>query len=437
MTASESPQTGVARLDSLRIQNFRLFLDEEFRLHPEVTVLIGRNDTGKSTVLAALELYAQISLVGGFRAILDETSNIGKSNAPTVLEARWLVDGQQWTHRLELDPKKPLEHLTLSDNHKMWTWHPRERELSTNFSAEFKAHDLPRYVSLARVDEKAWATETDVPPDVYEPLRVIQRFRVPTPFLFQWAALASPSDLSSEPDNSGFGWAVWLQDLINRRDNSMEQLEERLRTLFPSFVNVRVHEEKVEISRKQNVIGGDDSIPKPEIKRRRPIELVERIAKDSSSRAVLIGIGPISEEAPSERKVREWVPAKNVSSGLLLALAHLALASVTNEGTLLLIEEPENGLNHQIMFSVVKLLCEITKSRRQQLVLTTHNGTWLDIVPIESVRVCTRDESGAHIRETDSARVHDSLKKEGVYASELFYAFGPEALLSNPSVEVK
>lgn len=437
MTSSESSQTGVARLDSLRIQNFRLFLDEEFRLHPEVTVLIGRNDTGKSTILAALELYAQISLTGGFRSILDESSDIGKSKAPTVLEARWLVDGQRWTHRLELDPKKPLEELTVSENNKTWTWRPRERELTVNEVTEYKAHDLPRYVSLARVGEKEWATETDVPSEVYEPLRVLQLFSVPKPFLFQWAALSTPSDLSRQPEHSGFGWAVWLQDLINRRDNSMEQLEERLRTLFPSFVNVRVHEEKVEVSRKQMVIGGDDSIPKPEIKGRHPIELIERIAKDSSYRAVLIGIGPISGGGPSERKVREWVPAKHVSSGLLLALAHLALASVSNEGTLLLIEEPENGLNHQIMFSVVKLLCEITKSRRQQLVLTTHNGTWLDIVPIESVRVCTRDESGAHIRETDAARVRDSLKKEGVYASELFYAFGPEALISNPSVNTK
>lgn len=433
MSSTDPTQFAPAQLNSLRMRNYRLFLDEQFRLHPEVTVLIGRNDTGKSTVLSALELYAQISLSRGFRAILNDDNHVEPKSGITVLEAEWFINGEHWKHRLELDPKKPQEQLTLVNDNKSWTWYPRERELQTSFSGDYKAPELRRYSSLAQIDDKEWATDTDVPSSVYEPLRILSKFRVPTPFLFQWAALASPSALSSEPDNSGYGWAVWLQNLINRRDSSMEKLEEKLRSLFPSFVSVRVQEEKVEVARTKSVLGGsvigsEDSMPKQEL-RHRSIELVEKIAQDSSSRAVLIGIGSISDDEPALRKVKEWVPAKNVSSGLLLALAHLALATVTDEGSLLLIEEPENGLNHQIMVSVVKLLCEITKSRKQQLVLTTHNGTWLDIVPIESIRVCTRDERGAHIKETDPNRVRDSLAKEGVYASELFYAFGPEALL--------
>ena len=44
-------------LYSLRIKNFRGFLDEIICFNKNLNVIIGRNDVGKSTILEAMELF--------------------------------------------------------------------------------------------------------------------------------------------------------------------------------------------------------------------------------------------------------------------------------------------------------------------------------------------------------------------------------------------
>src|SRR5256885_510985 len=89
------------RLRSFSVRGFRLLRDVRLDVHPEVTIVVGLNDVGKSTLLEALFLYGTPQRFFGFQNVLNNRDSIGEE-APQ-LTAEWEVDGQVWTHSLKLD----------------------------------------------------------------------------------------------------------------------------------------------------------------------------------------------------------------------------------------------------------------------------------------------------------------------------------------------
>ncbi len=51
------------RIDRLTVQNFKKFAEQTFTLHPEFTLLVGENGSGKTAVLDALAVSLGIWLV--------------------------------------------------------------------------------------------------------------------------------------------------------------------------------------------------------------------------------------------------------------------------------------------------------------------------------------------------------------------------------------
>jgi predicted ATP-binding protein involved in virulence len=51
------------RIDRLEITNFKKFSNYTIDLHPQFTLLVGDNGTGKNTIFNALEIAARIWLV--------------------------------------------------------------------------------------------------------------------------------------------------------------------------------------------------------------------------------------------------------------------------------------------------------------------------------------------------------------------------------------
>ena len=132
-----------------------------------------------------------------------------------------------------------------------------------------------------------------------------------------------------------------------------------------------------------------------------------------------------------------YADASDISSGLLLALAHLALAYSEESGPLLLLEEPENGLNPKVTLQMMQALLRVMSERKRQLVLTTHNSWWLDIVPRESIRVVTRDAEGGHMHTVDPAKLDEMLRELDIYPSEIMSVYGPEGLVASDRVKAK
>jgi len=173
-------------------------------------------------------------------------------------------------------------------------------------------------------------------------------------------------------------------------------------TIFPSFRQVRVFVDSGQKSLRRHAILGD-----------------KYGTTDVRERGVTIKISSGVS-----------ILAKKASSGLLLALAHLSLVYANPEGSLLLLEEPENGLNETIMLAMMRSFLDAVRSRDQQLIMTTHHAWWLDLVPHDSLRVVTRDEDGGHVEAPLPGEIRRIVEEKNLYPSEVMSMGGPESLLA-------
>lgn len=431
--------TAPAIMRSFEVRNFRMLRSVTLKVHPEITVLVGLNDVGKTSLLQAIYLYGLIQKAG-FRGPLSDDRFTTTGDEVTQLIAVWEVAGKEWTHRIVLDADNPEERLESEG--RFWSWNPKECRLTTE-QGEHEAERITRYQTLARIDDTAWKLDTDIDESVYKLLDVTQYFATPPAYLFEPSMLGRPAPLDvHEPRRNGFGWAVWLQEIINRRNDDLSQIEASIRQLFPFFGRVRVREERFRIEKDVSVLGPHDAsgssramevmeVSEHDERARLPSALtVSDLLYKQSKREVFIELNPDPSDGEAGR-----IDASDVSSGLLLALAHFALIYADGSGRLVLLEEPENGLNAKITLEMMRAFLYAVRARGKQLVLTTHNGWWLDLVPKESIRILTRDAEGAHIQAPDPDALDRWRDENDVYPSELMSVYGPEGLLASPGVE--
>lgn len=409
------------RLETFRVVNFRTFVDEGLEVDPFATVLVGRNDTGKTSLLQALWLYGQV-VANGFRTISAPPELTG-SNTPTEFMATWaeVDNGERYLHEIVCDPKRPRESLQVRDQR--YTWLPTENRLLTS-DRTYHREWTGRHASLGSVGLSDWLADAGVPRQESERLSATQCFRTPRAQLFEPTRLAMgvPPEIGGV-QLGGAGWIAMLQEIINRRDGSLEDLESRIGELFPFFRRVSVAEERYEVTRR--LIGpdrADQDAFAP--KRGDHNQFLDRRAERDPVRGVVFEVLPphgSGDQSPI------WIPAAQVSSGLLLCLAYMLVPLSTPPGSLIALEEPENGLNPTIATNMMESFLDLVRERDQQLIMTTHNPFWLDLVGPSRVRVVVRDEEGSHIRYEPGN--FERIRDEGFYLSEIVNLGGPEQLL--------
>lgn len=127
------------------------------------------------------------------------------------------------------------------------------------------------------------------------------------------------------------------------------------------------------------------------------------------------------------------VPAPLMSDGTLLLLGYLTLVHTADDLSILLIEEPENGIHPKLLQFVVKILRDISEGRIHgrpvQVIVTTHSPYFLDFTTPEEVFVFQKDDKGlTNITPMKEIKgIHDWSKE--YLLGELWYNWGEEEML--------
>jgi predicted ATPase len=210
-------------------------------------------------------------------------------------------------------------------------------------------------------------------------------------------AFAVATESGMEP--TGFGLAMYLNDILTNDHVRFGELEERFRALFPQIARIRLRREQGFTSPR-------------EVHPSQP------------------GLGVYFEAAGTT----DLLPASRASDGLLLVLAYLAILYSPEPPRLLLIEEPENGIHPGRLENVLTILKELVKDQdRTQVVLTTHSPYAVDVFQPAEVTLCRREPDGSATvhRLSESKRVREQVDIFSL--GEIWTAEGDEALAASAS----
>lgn len=118
-------------------------------------------------------------------------------------------------------------------------------------------------------------------------------------------------------------------------------------------------------------------------------------------------------------KDKTQVPVQALSEGLLYFLA-LAILPHIDAGSVVLLEEPENGLHPARIVDVMRVLREVSKTT--QVLIATHSPLVINELQPDEVSVVTRGESGSVV--TPIAKTHNFDERAETFAlGELWLAY--------------
>lgn len=333
-------------LDSLRIENFRMFSNFEVPRLGHVNLIVGMNNCGKSTILEAIQIFAS-------------------QGSPTVLMS--IVAGHDETLRTDPDPAVDVSEGT---EHAFRHLFP-DRSYPAADDAPIVIGDLDRK-RFTKIEHKYYVDEfQEVEDSTGETIRRRRRLPVAKSDLFSkemptnQALLISHGsrsfwlDLATEPssgryrnyigaDNrecpyslvpTGFLEPDYLADLWDRA--ALTELEQfviqALRTI-------------------------DDSV-----------EGLAFVKKDTSDRTGYRGKGNSRTAIVKIKSSDRPVPLNSMGDGMHRVL-QLILAMFSARGGIFLIDEFENGLHYSVQEKVWSLVFELAKMLDVQVFATTHSN---------------------------------------------------------------
>jgi predicted ATPase len=354
-------------ITQLTLRNFRCLQDVTVTLGP-FTVLIGANDTGKSSVLDAIQMLARTV----------------RESLPDSL----IPEGSVSAH--------PFEELVWQRNvARSMVWRVQGESRGKRFAYEIAVRAGP-YVRFEKlplhpvhlVSAAANPRETRLRASVRtqpELGSIVAGFSSVGKYRFDPRSLRKVAPVTTDPllSASGDNLAGALDALLTGADRgAIRGLETALREAVPTLAGVALR-----------------AVP------------------------TAAGVGKAVEFILAGTRPPVTVPAANASEGALLLTAFLALAhGATPE--ILLIEEPENGMHPSRLEVVMSLLRKISEgevgSRPRQVIVTTHSPLLLGYVKPEEVRIFRRDpERGTEI--TPLGAVPDLDRLRTLSAGDLWY----------------
>lgn len=384
-------------LTRLHVENFKCLRDVDIALGP-FTVLIGPNDSGKSSILDALRLLGRTMrepLADIFHGD-DEWRHLvwKQTQAASFAIEVGLKNGQfEHAYKLILSPRNEFEEhvsevgaapVIASNMHGEGTElrdHLRKSLHEENFERGLK----PRPRAIDDVLRTIGASHSR---DLLA-LATAPRYRLNPEHLRRPAPTSRDAVLTPTGDNL----AAVLDRLISGPDRTaIIRLEQALHAAIPTLRGIA-------------------------------LPTVEGAVGAKTLEFVL--------DTPNKPQP-VTIPCAHASDGAMLLTAFLALA-FSDEPGVILIEEPENGLHPSRLHEVFDMLRDISEGKvgnaPRQIIVTTHSPLLLNYARPEEVRIVQRDrERGTQVTPMSAVPDVDKLLEEFA-AGELWYLLGEKALV--------
>ena len=388
MNLSISQPRPPARIEYLKVQNFRALRKVEFKALTPLTVLLGPNGSGKSTVFDVFAFLSEC-FESGLRRAWDQRGRAKE------LRTRGNIDPVVIELKYREQPRTPLitYHLAIDENRNRpvvkeeWL-HWRRKRYGRPFRFLDYREGHGRAASGELPDEHD--TRSEVPLQSSDLLAVNALGQ-----LADHPRVAALRDFIT-------GWHVSYLSADSARGQPEAGPQERLSKSGDNLANVIQHLAEQYPERLNQIF---------EVLRQR-VPRIERVLSDvMPDGRLLLQI----KDAPFNNPVL----ARFASDGTLKILAYLVLLYDPEPPPFIGIEEPENFLHPRLLPELAeecRAACE-----RTQLLATTHSPFFLNALRPEEVRVLWRDEQGY----TQTSRVADipgvrEFIEEGAYLGHLW-----------------
>lgn len=367
-----------ARIEYLRVKNYRALRDVELRNITPLTVLLGPNGSGKSTIFDVFAFLSEC-FESGLRRAWDRRGRAKElktrgSEGPLVIEIKYREPGYSpITYHLAIDERRGAP--VVVEEWLQWT----------------RGQGGKPFRFLDYKDGHGRATSGELP----DAADVRLDIPLKSPDLIAVNALGQFADHPRVATLRDFitGWYVSYFSVDETRGQPEAGPQERLSRTGDNVANVIQYLAEQHPDRLEQVFA---------VLRQR-VPRVERVlAETMADGRLLLQI----KDAPFEHPVL----ARFASDGTLKMLAYLVLLYDPSPPPFIGIEEPENFLHPRLLHELAE---ECRKaSERGQLLVTTHSPFFVNALRPDEVRVLYRDSNGyTHaVRAADIAGVPEFVK---------------------------
>jgi AAA15 family ATPase/GTPase len=354
--------TSPLHLSSLHIQNFRCFEDLKIETLGRVNLIVGANNSGKSTLLEAVQVYA----AGGSPSVLQD-----------ILE-----------NRLEFkDPKN--KHFPFQTLFYGSSWQDEQSILIEDCSSENKDTITISPVFLnqgqfrlcqtagAITGSQGW----ELPPKDKHGLKFFNALVVKKKWGDHQYERIYPIPLGDSEAE-----ALTLKNFVWEKIGYVSTQLAHPNELFPTWREIVLEDAEKDIHRFLQTI--DSSIKKISFVERSLDDrnIIVRVKKDTSDKTILLN---------------------SMGEGVARVL-HMAIKTIEAKDSFLFIDEFENGLHYSVQTAVWRALFDIAERDNIQIFATTHsNDTIKAFFSVADEKKDLGNHDGVAIRLAPSQRTHD------------------------------
>jgi len=344
-------------IHEFHVQNYKALRDVKLKLTP-MHVLIGPNDSGKTSILEALGALCrsvEMPLKQAFRGPWNGTELVTDHKTDLVVSltvSGEATDRSRFSYALDVQfPENEARAVAV-----------REDLESSSRTVNFAAHrDLTQ---VFRPDNGLPKHDLATCMAIQAALKNVHEY--------YWRprelALPAAPDQSRylRLERSGFGLAQLLDDVVGDDIRRYSEIEEKFCEVFPHVSRIAIHTTNAY-----------------RVRDRSKDEVEQLFEQD--------GRGIYFVLKRSDLKLR----AAHASDGMLLVLAYLALRYSPLRPSVLLLEEPENGIHPERLKKVMNILRELVgEDEKTQVIMTTHSPYMVDLFQPDEITLCYKDEAG-------------------------------------------